>query len=180
MRAIQWKRTARNFLLLLGILGAAVLVSMGLAEVNDDNNPFAMAVFILAVALVARVTDGYGWGIAASVLGTFFVNYIFTYPFWAFDVTYPGYPLTMTVMLVVSLLISALTTQIKWQEQLRFDMEREKMRANLLRAIAHDIRTPLAAIIGASTTLEAKGLPPEDREALLHGIRRKTCCRSPG
>ena len=31
------------------------------------------------------------------------------------------------------------------------DAEKEKMRANLLRAISHDLRTPLTSIIGSST-----------------------------
>lgn len=145
---------------------------MLLAKLNDDNNPFAMGVFILAVAVVARFTNGYFWGIAASFVGTFCVNYCFTYPFWSFDITYPGYPLTVIVMLVVSMLVSTLTTQIKRQEQLRFEMEREKMHANLLRAIAHDIRTPLASIVGASSTLLEQELAAEDRTSLLTGIHR--------
>ena len=139
-------KTLLNPALLVLIVAAAILISMLLSRINNDNDPFAMAVFILAVALVARTTDGYLWGILASLAGTFCVNYIFTYPFWAFDITYPGYPLTMAVMLVVSVLISTLTTQIKQQEKIRLEMEQEKMHANLLRAISHDIRTPLASI----------------------------------
>ncbi|MBQ9299419.1 MAG: DUF4118 domain-containing protein [Clostridia bacterium] len=152
------------------VMGGAVLLSMALSGINDDNNPFAMAVFILAVALVARFTKGYAWGIAASLAGTFCVNFIFTYPFWAFDITYPGYPLTMAVMLIVSVLISTLTTQIKRQERLRYEADREKMHANLLRAIAHDIRTPLSAMLGASSALQEQALSREDQQALVSGI----------
>ena len=46
-------------------------------------------------------------------------------------------------MLVVSIMTSTLTTRIKKQEQLRMESEKEKMRANLLRAVSHDLRTPL-------------------------------------
>ena len=161
-----------DFLLFALIIGAALGISMILARVNDDNNPFAMAIFILAVAVIARVTDGYFWGIAASVAGTLCVNYFFSYPFWSFDITYPGYPLTMSVMLLVSILISALTTQIKKQEQLRLEMDREKMHADLLRAVAHDIRTPLASILGASSALQEQQLSPEDQSTLVSGIHR--------
>jgi len=169
------KRGLLDFLLFMGIMGSAVLLSMLLSGINDDNNPFAMAVFILAVALVARFTSGYFWGILASLAGTLCVNYIFTYPFWAFDVTYPGYPLTMAVMLVVSVIISTLTTQIKKQEQLRFEVEREKMHANLLRAIAHDIRTPLASMLGASSALQEQKLSPEAQASLISGLHRDAC-----
>lgn len=172
MQRTETKKRIRDFLRFTLILGAAMAISSVLARVNDDNNPFAMAIFILAVALVARVTSGYFWGIAASVAGTFCVNYFFSYPFWTFDVTYPGYPLTMAVMLVVSILISTLTTQIKRQEQMRLEMEKEKMHANLLRAIAHDIRTPLSSILGASSALQEQALPKEDREGLIAGIHQ--------
>ena len=39
------------------IVAAAILISMLLSRINNDNNPFAMAVFILAVALVAHTTQ---------------------------------------------------------------------------------------------------------------------------
>ncbi len=172
MQKSEMKRQLRGFFLFVLIIGSALCISFLLARVDNDNNPFAMAVFLLAVALVARMTSGYFWGIMASVTGTFCVNYFFSYPFWAFDVTYPGYPLTMTVMLVVSVLISTLTTQIKKQEQLKLEMDREKMHANLLRAIAHDIRTPLASIIGASSALQEQQLSREARNSLVEGIHR--------
>ena len=163
MRRIDKKRGLLGFLRFALILGAAMAISFVLARVNDDNNPFAMAVFLLAVALVARVTKGYFWGIAASVTGTFCVNYFFSYPFWAFNVTYPGYPLTMAIMLVVSILISTLTTQIIRQEQLKLEMDKEKMHANLLRAIAHDIRTPLASILGPAPPCRSSNCPRKPR-----------------
>ena len=50
---------------------------------------------------------------------------------------------------------STLTARLKAQEKLHMESEREKMRANLLRAISHDLRTPLTAISGSiSTVLE--------------------------
>ena len=98
--------TRRPFFVLT--IGLALGISLLLSRVDNDNNPFAMAVFILAVAVVARLTDGYFWGICASVAGTLCVNYFFSYPFWSFDINYPGYPLTMTIMLIVSVLISTL------------------------------------------------------------------------
>ena len=162
----------RDTLIWAGIMAAAVGLSMALSGIYDDNNPFATPVFILAVTLIARLTHGYRYGVAASIVGTFCVNYMFTYPFWEFDVTPTGYPLTFSMLLMVSLIISALTTQIKRQEQLRFAAEREKMHADLLRAIAHDIRTPLASILGASSSLKAQNLSPENRQALVESIDR--------
>ena len=165
-------RHIKNLLICFVTLSCAVLLSLLLSGINDDNNPFATPVFILAITLIARLTDGYIYGIAAALVGTFCVNYIFTFPFWQFDLTLTGYPLTFAMMLVVSLVISALTTQVKKQEQLRFDAEREKMHANLLRAVAHDIRTPLASILGSSSVLLDQELNAEDRSTLVSEIHK--------
>ena len=163
------KRRLADLCIFLAVLGLTTAICLALARIDNDNNPFAMAMYILAVALIARFTDGYLWGVLASLVGTFCVNYIFTIPFWALNVTYPGYPLTVTVMLGVSLLISALTTQIKRQEQLRLEAERERIQADLLRAIAHDLRTPLSAILGSATVLMEEDLPSEEQKTLAGG-----------
>jgi len=42
---------------------------------------------------------------------------------------------------------------INLQEKLQLESEKEKMRANLLRAISHDLRTPLTTIYGASSAM---------------------------
>jgi two-component system, OmpR family, sensor histidine kinase KdpD len=39
------------------------------------------------------------------------------------------------------------------QQKSKLDMEREKLRGNLLRAISHDLRTPLTGILGATATI---------------------------
>ena len=169
---LQKNPILKNVLVLLLTLGATIGLAVLLSSVNNDYNQFAMAVFIMAVVIVARWTDWYIWGIVAALIGTFCVNYFFTYPYWTFNISYTGYPLTFAVMLVVSILISTLTTRIKNQERLRFDIEREKMYSNLLRAIAHDLRTPLTAIIGASSTIQEQELSTADLIRLAEGIRK--------
>ena len=157
------------------VLGAAVAVCSLLSQMHDDNNPFAVLIFVLAVAVVALVTNSYLWGVAASVIGVFCVNFMFTYPFWSFDVSITGYPLTFIVLLVVSVVISTLTTRVKQSERLRYEIESEKLRADLLRALSHDLRTPLASIEGAdSLLLEQPDLSEAERRALLEQIRRET------
>lgn len=103
----------------------------------------AQMLFLLAVLLIARFTDGYLWGVGASIVSVPLVNYMFTYPYFSFNLTISGYLLTFLTMLAVSLIVSVLTARIKQQEQIRLDAEREKLRANLLRAVSHDLRTPL-------------------------------------
>ncbi len=56
--------------------------------------------------------------------------------------------------------------------QLALETEKEKMRANLLRAVSHDLRTPLTSIIGAGATyLENKTyLNDEEQDDLVKHI----------
>lgn len=155
------------------IMGAALTVCFFLAQFFDDNNPFTGPVLILAVAFISRLTEGYFWGVFASVIGVLGVNILFTYPYGEFDLSISGYPLTFAVMLLVSILISTLTTQIKKQEHLRCEAKNENMRANLLRSISHDLRTPLASILGASSTLlENRDLPQPEQDELLRQMNQ--------
>ena len=82
-------------------------------------------IFVLAVMLVSRLTNGYLFGTISSLIGVICVNYVFTYPYFALNFTIAGYPLTFIVMLVVSVMTSAMTTQIKRQEHLRAETEKE-------------------------------------------------------
>jgi len=54
----------------------------------------------------------------------------------------------------------------------RMQMETEEMRSSLLSAVSHDLRTPLASITGAASTLRAQGdkLAPGVRDELLESI----------
>ncbi|MBQ5671660.1 MAG: GHKL domain-containing protein, partial [Oscillospiraceae bacterium] len=55
---------------------------------------------------------------------------------------------------------------------LRVENEKVKMRANLLRSVSHDIRTPLTGIVGAtSVMLENPQLTEEERRELLSDVR---------
>ena len=156
----------------LGFLGLAAILC-ALLRMIDSSDVFVALIFECAVVLVSRFTDGYLFGLLASFLGVFGVNWIFTYPYMQLNFTISGYPLTFLVMLAVSVVVSALTNQIKQQEKLRAEAEKEKMRGNLLRAVSHDIRTPLTAIVGGIDAILENGekFSPETRTSLLENMR---------
>ncbi|MBR4232070.1 MAG: DUF4118 domain-containing protein [Oscillospiraceae bacterium] len=165
---ITWQDALKT----LVILAAATGLCVYLATLFDDNNPFAAMIYVLAVAAVSRLTEGFLCGVCAALIGVICVNYMFTYPFYEFNLVLTGYPLTFSVMLIVSLIISTLTTMLKRQEQLKRDMDMEKARANLLRSVSHDLRTPLTSIMGASSVLREnwEDIASEDRSELLGEI----------
>ena len=122
-------------------------------------------IFVLGVFIISWRTQGYFWGVTSSLISVLAVNYAFTYPYYDFDLISPTCLSSAVVMLIVSIMTGTLTTQIKQQEQIKAEAERERMRGNLLRAVSHDLRTPLTSISGASATVI------ENYESLSDGER---------
>ncbi len=171
------KEILKNTGITCGLLCIAMIVATILYRNSSGQVELSM-VFFLAVILVAQKTPGYRYGITASLLSVFCVNYFFTEPILQLNFVEKGYPMMFAGMLVCTIVISTLTSKIMrqaeaanireqntkalYQENLRLERERDKMkmeaeqevaRGILLRAVSHDLRTPLTAISGASSAL---------------------------
>lgn len=162
----------KNSLITIGILFIAAAFCF-VIQIFSESDTHVPLIFVLAVVMVSRFTEGYGYGILASMIAVVGVNYVFTYPYFEINFSLTGYPLTFVMMLGVACMVSALTTQIKRQEQIRLEVEREKMRGNLLRAVSHDIRTPLTSIIGAASVLleNEEELTKAEKREFMEDIR---------
>lgn len=148
------------------------LVNLFLVECFDTKTMTPM-VFVLGVFLVSWRTQGYFFGIAASLISVLAVNWAFTYPYWKFDLISPECITSAFVMLIVSTMTGALTTRLKQQEKLKAEAEKERMRGNLLRAVSHDLRTPLTSIYGSCSVIidNFESLPRERQLLLLNDIQ---------
>ena len=133
-----------------------------------DTKTMTPVIFVLGVFLVSWRTQGYFFGIASSLISVLAVNWAFTYPYWKFDLISPECISSAVVMLIVSTMTGALTTRLKQQEKLKAEAEAERMRGNLLRAVSHDLRTPLTSIYGAcSVILENFDSIPREKQRML-------------
>ena len=158
VRKMLPKNYKRDFLTFFGVFFGTTAISLAFREFVAKDYDSNMAIFyILGIILVARYTDGYVWGVLFSVFSILSVNFLFTYPYWDFNFTIEGYPITFVSMLIIYAITSTMTTNMKEQsfilakqEKELMEAQKEKMRANLLRAISHDLRTPLTGIIGNS------------------------------
>jgi len=168
---LDWSVSWRDTLITVLILSITTGLCFALWLI-DPTDTYVSMIFLLAVVLVASTTNGYLYGLVASVMGVVGVNYAFTKPYFSFSLSLSGYPLTFGCMLIVSLVVSTLTTRLKQQEKERYARQAEEMRANLLRAVSHDLRTPLTSIQGAASLLsgQSDNLPAEQRDALLEQI----------
>mgnify|MGYP001106739086 FL=1 len=170
LRTIGLRFSGMDVLKALGLYLVAVMCCLLLRsfDMHNDTSYVAM-IFLLDVFLTAYWTDGYLLGIIMAVVGVFSVDIIFTYPFWHISFTLTGFPLTFLVMMTISILTATVTSRAKQTEQVRREADREKMYADLLRAVSHDIRTPLTGIVGATNVLleQDGGLTQEQRQQLL-------------
>jgi len=130
-------------------------------------------IFVFAVFLISLFTKGYLYGVLAAFASTAAVNYAFTFPYFAINFAIPVNLISGIVMIAIAVLTSALTTKLKQHEALKAEGEKERMRANLLRAVSHDLRTPLTTIYGSSTTLleNSDAMTWEQKEKILTGIK---------
>ena len=168
----NWKRLLRDGTLTIAVMAAVFLLVLVLQQFFKADKLIPM-LFVLGVFIVSLQTEGYLWGVAASLIGVLLVNYAFMFPYYAIDLLTPVNMATAIVMLIVSVMTSTLTTQISIQQEMKAAAERERMRANLLRAISHDLRTPLTSISGAcSVMLDNHDSLPEEQQLTLLGDMR--------
>ena len=180
---------------ILALSGAYYASSILLNHTGAENN--SALVFALSVALISFLTTGYFYGVVAAVLGAFFTNYYFMAPYAQFSLSRAGYPVATLSMLAISLLICALTARVKRQKEeavrreqntkklyelneklnqeknaIELQSERERIRGNILRAVSHDLRTPLTAICGNAGILLSDGdtLTAESRMQMYRDI----------
>ena len=153
------------------ILCIAFVVSLVIMQTFDLYTTIP-AIFTLAVFLISRYTESYVYGVIGSLVGMFAVNFAFTFPYFKFNFIIVENLVSAIVMLIISIMTSVLTTELKRQERIRVETEKEKMRANLLRAISHDLRTPLTTIYDSSSAMveNAKDLSKEQMVELAAGI----------
>ena len=193
LRAVP--RPVRDLIITVSFLAGAYLVSVVLLHFTGDEDNSAL-VFVLAVVCVSFFTTGYRYGIAASIAGAFCINYFFMYPYFAFNLTISGYPVAFLSMATISCIVSTLTARVKQQavEAVRRELRtralyaqnerlnaekaaiqlqsaRESIRAGILRAVSHDLRTPLTSISGAASVLLSSAEISEKNLSLLQDIK---------
>lgn len=170
----KYLSVTKNIAVTTVLLAAAFGICLVLQRFVDGNTN-SISIFILATLLVSVFTGRYIYGIIFSLFSTLAVNYAFTYPYFSLNFSISGYPITFLVLLTVSMLVCTLTIRSKQQAQTAAEIEKEKSRSNLLRAISHDIRTPLTSIMGSSEafTENYEKLSDSEKKELVKDINEE-------
>ena len=135
-------------------------------------------VYLLAVVVIALCFSRSA-AILSAVLCVLVFDFTFVPPQGTFTVNDAQYLLTFAIMLIVALIISVLMENRRRQERQRAELElladTERVRSALLASISHDLRTPLAVMTGASSTLAESGekMSSGERTALAQSVYRQ-------
>lgn len=165
-------KKAKDICLTIIIFCLCSIISLTLTGIFDTYT-LVPAVFTLAIFLISYFTEGYVYGVISSLLSMIVVNFAFTFPYFKINFMITENFVSAVIMLIITIMTSTLTTKLKQQEKVRAESEREKMRANLLRAVSHDLRTPLTTIYGASSAIIENfySLSDEQMMRLLSSIK---------
>lgn len=121
----------------------------------------------LAVLLVAFLTN-FRAALVAVILSLLLFNFLFTEPRYSLHMTDIDEIVTAIVFITVAVITSHLATSFRHQKE---SLRQAQLRSNILLSVSHDLRTPLASVIGNLSTLQAyqERLPEQERAELLQG-----------
>lgn len=144
----SYKKHVFSLIFSLLCMAAAMGFSHIYYNVTGGNTVNVALTFTFFLVLVSCNTVGYVYGILYSLLASLY--------FFHINIIFSDYPLTFLCLSAVTIWVSTLTSQLAFQsgviadkEKMLTEAETEKMRANLLRAVSHDLRSPLAGMIGS-------------------------------
>lgn len=151
------KETSKAVLILLLALGLCEgLYQLGIGQQNMG------IVMVLAILIISTITDGYIYGLGATVTGVLIYGYLLTEPRFTFSVSH-GFPLTVCIMLLVTMATSTITTHIKGlakaaqekerRAELMYEMNRNLLSSGDEETIAHVSLAYLHGNLGRSTAL---------------------------
>ena len=170
----------RDILLCVIVFVATTVASFFFQRTASDPSLNIAMLYTLGIFIITRYTNGYVYGILFSLICMLSVNFFFTYPYQDFNFSIEGYQVTFLGMIVIGIVTSAMSTNMKEQQALLakqdkelMEAQKEKMRANLLRAVSHDLRTPLTGIIGNSQSYLEMGdrLTEDEKTELITHIK---------
>lgn len=164
-------KTFRHIVITTAILILCFFLCLAVQYIFMESS-LIPALFVLGVFLISVSTEGYIYGIISSLISMLAVNFAFAFPYFRFNFTIPENIFSAILLLVVSVITCSLTNQVRHQETVKAESERERMRANLLRAVSHDLRTPLTTIYSSSSALLENYdiFTDEQKKSMLKGI----------
>ncbi len=135
--------------------------------VKRKLEPTNIIMFYLLAIVIVAIKYGQGPAIVTSILSVLAFDFFLVPPYLTLNVHDLEYLFTFAVFLAVGIIVSTLASKVR--EQI-IQRQTEKLHSALLNSISHDLKTPLASITGALSTLleENSKLNPQQIKELLN------------
>ena len=159
------------------MLAVSTAIGVGFRQMGFADASI-ISLYILTTLLVAVSTTGRACTLLSSIASVVLYNFYFVAPIYTLESLDKSYLVTFAIMFVAAVVASELTRNIAQNARRAADAaavaRNEQMRANLLRSLGHDLRTPITAIAGSAAILadEDGRLAPEKRSELARAIAR--------
>jgi two-component system sensor histidine kinase KdpD len=146
--------TVRHYALALLVAGLCTVANWVLSAWLQPTN--LAIVYLLGIVLIA-VRGERGPAIVGAIASVLAFDYCFVPPVLSFRFGDKQYLLTalglVTVGLIVSTLASRARSQMRAAGEAALAAREERLRNSLLASLSHDLRTPLAVIVGSASSL---------------------------
>ncbi len=135
--------------------------------------PTNLVMLYLLIVVITALRWGRGPAIVTSILGVLAFDFFLVPPYLTFAINDLEYLFTFVGLLIVGLIISELMIKTKKHDEKAQQLEllqvTEKLQTALLNSVSHDLKTPLASIIGSISMLlqDAPSLDEETIKELL-------------
>lgn len=137
--------------------------------------------FLLTVFMVAWLM-GRGPALLAAFLAVALFDFFFIHPHFTLAVEDAQHLITFAVMLAVALITGQLAAgarerlrYVEIAQETRLQVEAERLRHSILASLSHDLRTPLAGLVGLADTLALAQPPlPAPHDETARAIRMQT------
>ncbi|MFC4654412.1 DUF4118 domain-containing protein [Rheinheimera marina] len=164
-----------------------VLIGAVLMPFRSSISPTDVAMLQLLWLVYLAQRSGYKPALLSTLMAVLVVNWCFVPPYYTLAVHDASFVISFFVMAFFGVMVSYWADQAKARRQrvrhLRRQAQKasvqarlEQQKAMLLRSLSHDLRTPLATIMGASSMLADDELPlsPQQRQQQAQNIYQQS------
>jgi two-component system sensor histidine kinase KdpD len=160
-----------------GCLAAIACVAVSTALVYPLRTiapPISAGVIYMLGVLIVSTYWGLWLGLFTSVSSTLAFNFFHIPPEGTLDVAKGENWVALALFFAVAVIASSLAEQSRARAREAIETEAlrrsDELKTALLRAVSHDLRSPLTAIVAAGEALESESVPDEDRRALAMAV----------
>jgi K+-sensing histidine kinase KdpD len=182
---------------LIATLAMAVPIAL-LEMLRGSLSQTTTALLLVLPVILVAVTSGRGAALYVSILAGLSFNYFFIGPFYSFRINRAQDVVAFLVFVTTAVLVGQLSSRLEkrvlqTEEQrrelvlVRGEFERasaqaaeadalrksEQLKAALLDAVTHDLRTPLTSIKAAITTIRVEPVSPDVQRELFEVIEQE-------